>query len=410
MDGRDGDGRRWLMLAIVSLGYVSTLLALTGISPAFPMIAKAFGAGYLGLAVLISSFLAGLAVGHIPSGLLATRIGVKRALVLGLLVQAVASVLSARADSYVELAICRFVVGLGASTFASVAVGAISAWFEGREITLALGVGMAANSAGTAIGLYLWVYVVQVLGWRGAVIAIGAIALIAALVSAAAFSTPKHLAALEGGPVTGKAIRQILGDRQLWIYGLAFIGAYGAYMTTIQLIAGYAIAARHFSAADAGLLAACIGLSGIPGSIAGGWLADRARHSRKLIVGPIVVMSALILAIPLAPSGLLWLVGVGEGFLMQFVAAVWSSVPRRFAAIPHEHVSTAMGLLLTIAAFGGFFVPIIFGHLIETDGYFVGWMSLGVISAAFGLNGLFGADSHDADIAEADGNSRAVQA
>ncbi len=394
------DGRRWRVVAIVSFGYFSTLLALTGISPSFPSIARSLEADYGQMALLISSFLAGLAIGHIPSGLLATRIGVKTALVLGLLTEAVACILSGFADSYAELAVSRFVVGLGASAFASVAVGTISAWFDSQEVALPLGIGTAAMGAGTAAGVYLWTYVDQAFGWRGALIGLGAMNALAGALAIAGLSTPKHLPALEGGPVTAAAIRKTLGNRQLWIYGVAFIGAYGAYMTTTQLLAGYAKTMKQFSLADAALLAGCVGLSGIPGSIAGGWVASRVRHARKLIVGPALGMGALIAALPLVPPAMLWPIALAVGFLMQFMSAVWTSVPRRFAAIAHEHVSTAMGLLLTISAFGGFFVPMIFGGLLAAGRYSIGWMSLGGICAAFALVGLLGSESDQQDADE----------
>lgn len=392
-------GRRWIVVAVVSLGYFTTLLAFTGVSPTFPSIARELHASYAQLTVLISSFLAGLSLGHIPSGLLATRIGIKPALVLGLCLEAAASILSGFADGYLALAACRFAVGVGASAFASVAVGAISAWFDSQKVALPLGIGTAAMGAGTAAGVYLWVYVDQEFGWRIALAGLGAVNAVAALVALIGLKTPRHMPALEGGPVTLAAIRRTLGNAQLWIYGVAFIGAYGAYMTTAQMVAGYVRSARGLPLSQAALLAGLVGLAGIPGSLAGGWIASRRQRARILIVGPALAMGALIAAIPAAPAAALWPIAVGVGFFMQFMSAVWTSVPRRFAAIPHEHVSTAMGLLLTISAFGGFFVPMGFGQIVEGGDYVRAWITLGVVCAGLSLVGLLGAES-DASTAE----------
>ncbi len=388
----DDDGRRWFMLAIIGFGYFAVLLNLVGIAAAFPRIAAELGVSYQEIALLVTVFLAGLAVGHIPSGLLSTRIGMKRVLVMGLALQAVAVFVSGFADTYGELIICRFVTGLGASAFASVAVGAISVWFEKREITLALGIGMAANSTGTAVGLFAWVYVVQALGWREALMFGGIVGGIAAVVTLIGFSTPRHISKLGGTKITFAALAEVLGSRQVWIYGLAFIGAYGGYMATMHLMPGYASSTGQFSAGQAGLVAAFIGLAGIPGSLVGGWLADRSERCRRYLIGPVMVMGALLAAIPFVPPVLLWPISIGIGFFMQFISAVWSSVPRRFAKIPHEHVSTAMGLLLTIGAFGGFVIPAVFGHLVEISSYTPGWLFLGAAAAAFGLIGFLGKD------------------
>ena len=73
------------------------------------------GLGSLGL--LISLYIVGNGLTHIPGGVLATKIGMKRTLVLGLLVQGVAGVMSGLSQSYVELAIFRIASGVGGSVF-----------------------------------------------------------------------------------------------------------------------------------------------------------------------------------------------------------------------------------------------------------------------------------------------------
>jgi hypothetical protein len=46
--------------------------------------------------------------------------------------------------------------------------------------------------------------------------------------------------------------------------------------------------------------------------------------------------------------------------------------------------------MLTLAAIGGFFIPIIFGHLVPHTSYGAGWVFLAVVSVAFALVGLKG--------------------
>jgi hypothetical protein len=46
--------------------------------------------------------------------------------------------------------------------------------------------------------------------------------------------------------------------------------------------------------------------------------------------------------------------------------------------------------MLTLAAIGGFFVPIIFGHLVPHTSYGAGWVFLAILSLAFALVGLVG--------------------
>jgi ABC-type multidrug transport system permease subunit len=46
--------------------------------------------------------------------------------------------------------------------------------------------------------------------------------------------------------------------------------------------------------------------------------------------------------------------------------------------------------MLTLAAVGGFFIPIIFGHLVPHSSFDTGWVFLAIVSFAFALVGLTG--------------------
>jgi len=93
------------------------------------------------------------------------------------------------------------------------------------------------------------------------------------------------------------------------IYGLALFGGYGAYFTTSQLFSEYVTLDRHFDPSAGGLLSALIALAGIPGSLLGGYWADRSRNLRMFVVGPLVVVAALLALIPVVPASALWVLG-----------------------------------------------------------------------------------------------------
>jgi predicted MFS family arabinose efflux permease len=131
-------------------------------------------------------------------------------------------------------------------------------------------------------------------------------------------------------------------------------------------------------------------LAGIPGSLLGGWWADRSTHLRRFVIGPLVIVAVLLALIPAVPTGALWVLGIGIGFFLIFGFAAWLAVPTRVCKIDHAYIGTATGLMLTLAAIGGFFIPIIFGHLVPHTSFTVGWTFLAIVSFAFGLVGLAG--------------------
>jgi MFS transporter, ACS family, D-galactonate transporter len=386
-----GDSARWAMLAIISLGVVALTLNWFDIATAFPLIGAEFKVGLGSLSFLISLFIVGYGLAHLPAGTLAKAIGMKKVLVLGLLVQGFAGVMSGLSYSYTELELFRIVSGIGGSLFATVGFSAVVVWFRGTDVTLALGIfGGAAFSIGAAFALYVWVYLQRATSWHTSLVIAGVFELFVVLATVLVFEVPHDARPLGGARFDRAAMQASLASRDLWIYGVALLGGYGAYFTVSQLFAEYATADRHFAASTGGLLSALIVLAGIPGSLLGGYWADRSRNLRVFIVGPLVAVAALLALIPIVPTGALWAIGIGIGFFTIFGFAGWSAAPARVCNIEPDYIAAATGLMLTLAAVGGFFIPIIFGHIVPHRGFNTGWIFLAVVSFAFALVGLVG--------------------
>lgn len=382
---------RWRMLAIICLGFFALTLNWFDCATAFPGIGAEFHSSLSDLTLLASLFFIGYGVAHVPGGMLATRIGMKRTLVIGLIIQGIAGILSGLSYHYTELAIFRVVSGLGGSIFIAVAFGAVMVWFKDRDVTVALGLsGGAAFSGGAAIALFLWVYLQNATSWHISLWIAGAIELVIAAMTALWFDVPPGATHLTGVAFEKEGLMAALRSRDLWFYGIALLGAYGAYFTVSQLFTTYAVSTRGLPAHEASLMAAIITLAGIPGSVLGGLVADRTTHLRAIVFGSLMAAAILLLLIPHVGQDALWFVGAAIGFFVIFGFAAWSSVPERVVGLKHEHVGTATGLMLTIAAVGGYFIPRIFGHVVPKHGYTYGWSMLAIISGAFALVGLLG--------------------
>jgi MFS transporter, ACS family, D-galactonate transporter len=379
------------MLAVLSAGIFALTLNWFDVATAFPPIGARFHVGLGPLSYLISLYIVGYGLAHIPGGMLSTAIGMKKTLVVGLLVQGVAGILSGLSASYAELALCRVVSGVGGSVFIAVGTAAVVVWFRDHDVTFALGItGGAVFSAGTAFALYGWLYVQRATSWRTSLILAGGLELLVMLVTLATFRVPDGSESLAGIAFDRAALRIVLASRDLRVYGAALLGGYGAYFTTAQLFSVYVTADRHVAASTGGLLAALIGLAGIPGSLLGGYYADRSANLRLFVVGPLIAVAGLLALIPVVPTGALWALGIGIGFFLIFCFAAWLAVPARVCDIEHQYLGTATGLMFTIAAVGGFFIPIIFGHLVPRTSFDTGWVFLAVVSLAFALLGLAG--------------------
>jgi predicted MFS family arabinose efflux permease len=398
MGGPDEGLRRWSMLAVVSLGIVALTLNWFDVATAFPLVGKEFHVGLGSLSFLISLYIVGYGLSHVPGGMLATRIGMKRVLVLGLLVQGLAGVMSGLSYNYTELALFRVVSGVGGSVFVAMGTAAMFVWFDEKDLTLALGItGGAAFSAGAGFALYVWVYVQDATSWHTSLVLAGIFELLVMVLTAVTFHVPDGYPLLGGAKFDRAAIRASLASHDLWIYGIALLGGYGAYFTTSQLFSEYVTSVRHFAPSTGGLLSALILLAGIPGSLLGGFFADRSKNLKMYVFVPLIVVSLLLVLIPVVPNQTLWALGIAIGFFLIFGFAAWLAVPARVSHIEHQFIGTAAGLMLALAAIGGFFIPIIFGHLVSHTSFNTGWFFLAIVSFAFSLVCLAGHNPLETD-------------
>lgn len=382
---------RWRMLLILSLGFVALTLNWFDVASAFPALGQQFHLQIPQLALLISLFIAGYGIFHIPTGFLAYRFGLKNILLLGLLLESLGAIACAFAPNYGWLELLRIVTGIGGSLFVGCGFAMVTSWFRGRELALAMGIATGgAFTLGAALGLFVWIGLVASWGWPLALATGGIIGLVAFLISLVFLRVPSdEQEQLAAGHFNWTAVGRVLGNRDLWFIGLSFVGLYGAGFTLAQLLSTYVGIVYHVSEAIGGLMAAVLTLSAIPGSILGGYLFDRAKRVKLVILLPFILSGLGLIIFPFVGVTGSWFMVILLGLIPYIGFSGWASLPGRYKdRILPEDVATAEGLLLTLAAVGGFLVPISFGLIAAGSGFTAAWIFTGVVSIIFALVGF----------------------
>ncbi len=295
----------------------------------FPALIGDMGLSPLQIGGVVSAFVAGYGIAHVPGGMLAERVGLRAAILLGIAIEAIGVVLTAAAHGYGALLVGRLVCGVGGSVYIGSAVGLTTAWFRDRELATANGlIAGVAFSVGAAIGLFGWGLLAAAIGWRLAILAGAAAALASLLLLAAAYPHPPVGDRPEAAPGHSLAsLRRVVGSERLWIMSLAFFGGYGSYFTAVAMIPGYAVERLHVDAATGHLLGAILLLSGIVGSLLGGWLSDRVLGLLPTFLLACTVEALALLAVPHVGIGGLELAAglVGASTILGFVS--WIGLP-----------------------------------------------------------------------------------
>jgi MFS family permease len=386
---------RWRMLAIAGLAQAAMALNWFNISPALSTLGADLEFGVQGQSLAVSAFVVGFVLLHIPGGMFGARIGIKQTMILGAIVEALGTAAGGFATNLTTLVIARFIAGVGGSVITVVAVGAMTAWFHKREITLAMSVITGvAFTVGIAVAFYAWSHLQVSLGWTVSSVLAGVVELIVAVVVLLGFRTPRGQVGLEGADrIDLSAIWAACRNRHVLVYGAGLMGTYGVYITVSQLLVPYATGERGLDAGSANLLGGVLALISIPFCLLGGRLADLSGRVRLIIVGFTVLTALSTLLIPLGSIPLLWLVSIGAIVFFQLAFPAWTAVPGTVARVPFNMVAAASGVMFALAGIGGIVMPILYGALASSLGYTAAWITLAVITAAIGLLGVFGGNA-----------------
>ncbi|GLS78748.1 MFS transporter [Oharaeibacter diazotrophicus] len=149
---------------------LSMLLASLGTSIAniaLPTLAAAFDAPFAAVQAVVVAYLAALTVAVLVAGRLGDRHGLKPALVAGLALFAVASLLCAVAPTLWALIGARALQGIGAAFLTTLAMALMRQTADEARVGRAMGLLGTVSALGTALGPSLGGLLIPVAGWRG---------------------------------------------------------------------------------------------------------------------------------------------------------------------------------------------------------------------------------------------------
>lgn len=329
-------------------------------------VGEQFGLDGTALGWLLSASLIGMAAGAMGFGVLADRMGRRRVVLLGLVLNTAGMLLAALAAGYWWLLAWRVLTGIGVGAVLATGSVLVSELASPRRRGLALSIYTAGYSLGATLGGLGARELLGGFGWH-AVYGLGAV-LGALAVVAVALRLPESQNIGVRGPdaeprpgtaslVTGPLRRTTL---TLWVMCfVVFFGFYFATSWTPKLLTELGMSQDQGVVGGIALM-----FGGTVGALLYG-VATVAWPARAVFFGSLALSALGLVAFILLAEvpGVAFLLGVLVGLLMNAaIAGIYTLAPQSYPAAVR---SSGVGVALGVGRVGGIVAPIVVGMLLD---------------------------------------------
>lgn len=377
IDARYRSGYRWLVLAVGILAQATLAAFHQGLPSIGPTLEHHFGVSLVLVGALFSAVAAGVAIGLVPWGLLADRLGERTVLTAGLTGAALALAGAALAGSYGLVFAALVLSGLLGSCANAASGRAVMGWFAARERGTALGIRQMATPLGGALAAIALPAVATRAGVAGAFWVLAGFCLLAALACGIALPGGEARA-----PSATPAVSP-LRDRRLWRLALGGALIVAGQLSLISYLVLFLNERRHLALASAALVLTASQLGGAAARVtAGAWsdrLGGRIRPMRWLALAGAALLAALALLAD-APLGVLVPLALVCTVVNMSTNGLAFTATGELAG--QQRAGTAMGFQNTLLFVSGAVAPIVFGAIVSVFGWRAGFVSLVVTALA----------------------------
>ena len=387
------DRFRWKILALITVSHIVGAAAQYGINTLAPFYKDELGLSRAQVGLFFSSFYLAMTSFSFFAGKLSDRLGVRKTTFQGHLAVGVCTLAAAFAPSFYWGCLCFFLAGMGYSFLNPSSSKGVMAWFHRDERATAMGTKQTGVPAGGVVTAMLAPQLVLLIGWRGALAALGIINFVFGFLFSLWWRDPGN----DSVPPEDHERMSQGSDAPLNIWKFFPISCGTAIyligqMSLITYVPLYLKDAMGFSAYWASQALALTQAGAVIGRIGWGVVSDKLFGGRRKIVLILIgVLSALlILALgfmtPQSPVILVMVILFLSGVSLVGYQGVSYALIGELAG--KARTGTALGMMITINAGAATLGTPIFGYIVDRTGsYSIAWISLAV-ALTVGIVGL----------------------
>jgi len=362
-------GYKWVMLALIWLGYFAFGMIASCIPPLVTPIAQDLALTYSQIGSILGAVILIYIPLSIPVGILIDRAGMKKAVVAAVTLIPVSALLQSFATNFQTLFLAISVVGIGGPFLSVGTPKIVASWFSGKQRGLASGVYMTGSFLGTSTATAITNPIIMPLvgTWRDTIRLYALFGFIVAFTwLLLAKEAPQSQTGRTATPLK-ETLGKLLKEKNVWVIVIialfaVFFNVYGFTRWLPKLLE-----LKGMTPAEAGFYASLPGWSGLIGNIIVPSLARAG--SRKPIVFITLLTQGICIYVGATATGLLFTAslvfyGIGFGAAAPLLIVILMDLPQ----VGAKRIGVASGILFSIGGMGGFTGPLVVGFLTESTG------------------------------------------
>lgn len=366
MDAAVSKGKyKYLVLALLYLGWCVSYIDRAAITFAATQIASEFHLKPSDLGILLSSFFLGYSLLQLPGGWLADRYGSRPVIVISILLWSLFTGITGMAWSVTSLVLIRFIFGVGEGAFPAASVKGVAENFSREERPKMSSLLMSSNYIGSMLAPLLIAPLILHYGWRAVFHYIGIAGVVFALLYWFCVR-PVRQGAGGAGAINKQAFVALMKMPLMWQivavwFGLSIINkGLDTWMPT------YLMTVRGLNLKAVGLLLPLPYIMAGLSTAIGGWVMVRFFDGREnlLLIGSSLLTAVFVYCMYTAVSveGVIAWQCLAY-FFKSFVLATCIALPTKM--LQAQLVGSGVGMVNLGGQLAGFISPLVIGFLVS---------------------------------------------
>jgi MFS family permease len=360
------------------------------------------------LGLVTSSFIIGVGLFQVPAGIIAAKYGPDKLAIFGILLASFCALVTGLSESIFQIAVLRFMVGVGMACFFGPSVILITKFLGRRSEGLGIGLINSAHAIGGIVGIFGWVVLAQLTGWRISLVIGGTLGLLTGLILSISLSRTNSksipedeslplsnnepvsdLEAKKISPAMGISIsglRRTIFNKSLIILGITLLSFQAGSSIILTFIVFYLGGTLRIDYTIAGLIGSLNLVIALFSSPMFGLLYDRTKKAKKILIisGFAAAVSIWGMTIPsiyvILPSMIFSAIFLSAGFVVVYAEAKRTNT---IQGLDLKYQTLAVSFVNGISLFGAFWIPLLFSFAAERFGFSIAWLMGGLIVLAF---------------------------